>query len=379
MRASYDVIVVGCGIVGAALAYGMLGQGLNVLALDGADGDARAAKANFGLVGAQGKGQGAPAYQHLSRDSIDLWPALYENLRAETGIDVEYQNKGCLRFCLSEKEYETHAQKLARLSLQAPELSPSARMVEREELQSLLHFTHLGPKVVGAGLGIHDGHCNPLRLLRAFHQAIVQRRGKLLTNRPVSRITPGVGGGFRVDVIHAGETETFDADRVVIAAGLGSQSLGAMVGLDVQLHAQRGQVLVTERMGPLIPLPASGVRQTVDGTVMIGVTNEDVGMNLNTTTAGAAKMARRAIQILPDLARTRLVRHWACLRIMTADGFPVYAESEEHPGAWIALCHSGITLAAYHAQVLAAAIAESKLPEKLDYFHHRRFDVSQVS
>lgn len=378
-RMEYDVIVVGCGIVGASLAYGLLGQKLKVLAIDGRDGDARAAKANFGLVGAQGKGHGAPDYQRLSRDSIDLWPSLVGNLREETGIDVEYQNRGCLKFCLSEDEFANHAQKLARLGAQAPDLSPSARMLERTELDALLPDTKLGEKVIGAGLGIHDGHCNPLKLLRALQQAIVQRGGSLRTNCPVTSISPVPGGGFRVYVDSSGRVVKFDADRIVIAAGLGSQTLGAMVGLDVPVHAQRGQVLVTERVGPLLRLPGSGVRQTVDGTVMIGVTNENVGVNLDTTTAGAAKMALRAIQILPDLARVRLVRHWACLRIMTPDGLPVYAESDEYPGAWIAICHSGITLAGYHAQHLAVAISNSGLPRQLDYFHHRRFNVSQAA
>ena len=60
-KQTYDVIVAGAGVVGAAIAYGLAGRGLRVLALDGADGDLRAAKANFGLVWVQGKGLGEPA------------------------------------------------------------------------------------------------------------------------------------------------------------------------------------------------------------------------------------------------------------------------------------------------------------------------------
>ena len=62
-----DVIVIGAGTVGAAIAYGLAAQGSSVLVLDGDDGDFRAARANFGLVWLQGKGIDMPAYQRLTR------------------------------------------------------------------------------------------------------------------------------------------------------------------------------------------------------------------------------------------------------------------------------------------------------------------------
>src|SRR5690606_12662807 len=127
------------------------------------------------------------------------------------------------------------------------------------------------------------------------------------------------------------------------------------------LRPQRGQLLVTERLAPMLPLPASGIRQTAEGTVMIGLTQEEVGYDLSTTQAAAADMSRNAIQLFPDLANARLIRHWSCLRIMTPDGAPVYAESEAYPGAFIALCHSGVTLASFHAGLLFAVLSRSSL------------------
>ena len=66
-------------------------------------------------------------------------------------------------------------------------------------------------------------------------------------------------------------------------------------------------------------------------------------------------MSRRAVAHRAGSSRARrLVRHWAGLRIMTPDGYPIYAQSESHPGAFVALCHSGVTLAAVHADEVAA-------------------------
>jgi len=142
------------------------------------------------------------------------------------------------------------------------------------------------------------------------------------------------------------------------------------------LSPQRGQLLVTERLRPLLPMAASGLRQTAEGTMMIGVTQENVGYDLHTTSAAAAGMACKALRVLPDLAQARLVRHWSCLRILTPDGCPVYAGSVSHPGAWIAACHSGVTLAAFHAGPLADCLGNSMLTADLDFFHHERFNVS---
>jgi glycine/D-amino acid oxidase-like deaminating enzyme len=60
---------------------------------------------------------------------------------------------------------------------------------------------------------------------------------------------------------------------------------------------------------------------------------------------------------------------------MTPDGFPVYAQSRESPGAWVVTCHSGVTLAAVHACVLAPAIRAGALPPDCAAFDAARFDV----
>ncbi|WP_222945021.1 NAD(P)/FAD-dependent oxidoreductase [Paraburkholderia sp. 31.1] len=378
IRENHDVVIVGGGVVGCALAHGMLGRGKRALVLDGGDCDPRASKANFGLVGAYGKGYGAPRYQQLSRESVALWSAFATALHDETGIDVEYENDGCLRFCLSEADFEEEAAFLASWNAQSPKIDPCSRMIDRSVLERLLPGTRLGREVVGAGIGVADGHCNPLKLLRALQQAIELRGGTLAGNHTVSKIEPCPDGSFRVHVQTSTGPRCFETGQLIIAAGLGSTALGAMVALDVPLRPLRGQLLVTERLDPILRLPASGIRQTRDGTVMIGVSHEEVGMDLGTTTFTAAKMTKRALRILPDLAMARLVRHWACLRIITPDEHPVYAQSSTYPGAWIALCHSGITLAAVHAGPVADALARNVLPENFEFFHHRRFDVSQV-
>lgn len=375
MTNDYDVIVVGGGMVGAALAYGLAGTQRRVLMLDGADTDHRAAKANFGLVWAHGKGFGCPAYQRLSIRAVQEWPAFCRQLEAESGMSVAYERNGGLHFCLSERELTERASRMQALHAQAPELPNCVQVLDRSALSRRFPTLRLGVEVAGATLGNLDGHVNPLKLLAALQSAFVRRGGRLRGNHAVTGIRALPSGGYEVSA----RDFRAHSPRVVIAAGLGSVALGAMVGLDVPLRPQRGQLLVTERLAPLLPIPASGLRQTGEGTVMIGVTQEEVGYDLGTTTEHAAHMARRALRILPDLAHAKLVRQWSCLRVMTPDGNPVYARSVSHPGVDIASCHSGVTLASFHAGPLAESIAAGALPVELQTFHHERFNVQKAA
>jgi glycine/D-amino acid oxidase-like deaminating enzyme len=369
----FDVVVAGAGMVGAAIGYGLAGLNRRVLMLDGADTDFRAAKANFGLVWAHGKGLKHPEYQRLSIQACQDWPEFAAQLEAEAGMALAYERKGGLHFCMGDGELGSRATQLDAWQAQTPELAPSTCMLDRGELVRRFPTMRLGAEVAGASLGELDGHVNPLRLLAALQTAYLRRGGELRNGCAVTAIRKLPGGGFEV---LAGSYRA-RAERVVIAAGLGSSVLGPMVGLDVPLRPLRGQILVTERLAPLLPLPASGLRQTGEGTVMIGVTQEDVGYDLGTTPEAAVRMTRKALRILPDLARAKLVRQWACLRVMTPDGNPVYASSVSHPGAEIATCHSGVTLASFHAGAYARALAQGALPTRLRIFHHGRFDVQK--
>jgi glycine/D-amino acid oxidase-like deaminating enzyme len=146
-----------------------------------------------------------------------------------------------------------------------------------------------------------------------------------------------------------------------------------LLGFEVCIHAERGQQLVTERAAPMLPFPANGVRQTAEGTFLIGTTTEDVGFDVSTTPQAGAAMAARAMRILPALGDVRVVRTWAGLRTLTKDKCPVYEESAQYPGAFLATCHSGVTLAAVHATDLADAIHNSKLDGDIAGFHSGRF------
>ncbi|MEX0757944.1 MAG: FAD-dependent oxidoreductase, partial [Tistlia sp.] len=135
---SKDVVVVGGGLVGAAVAYGLVRQGLSVVMLDEGDVAYRASRGNFGLVWVQSKGDGLFDYARWTRSSADLWPGFAEELRGAVGLDVGYRKPGGLHLCHSEAELEEVDLRLKRLHNQAGPEGYQARLLDRGELDALV-------------------------------------------------------------------------------------------------------------------------------------------------------------------------------------------------------------------------------------------------
>lgn len=361
----FDFAVVGAGLVGSAIAMGLAAAGRRVVLIDAGEDTLHASGGNFGLVWVQGKGAGASVYAGWTRRSTDRWPDFAASLRDATGLDVAYARTGGLSLCLNEAELEARATTIKRMHNQPDPGASDAEIIERAALHRLVPT--LGEAVVGASFCPHDGHVNPLLLLRALQKALSNSGGDIRRGAAVERID--AGSGFRL-VTTAG---TIEAERLVLAAGLGNAALAPLVGIDAPVRPQRGQILVTERAPELCPYACHHFRQTADGTVMLGDTKEDVGFDRGTTQAAAEALAKRAVASFPALARIRVVRQWGALRVMSPDGLPIYAQSPRHPGAFLATCHSGVTLAAAHAGPMAESLAQGHLPEGLDALGSDRF------
>ncbi|SDF57917.1 NAD(P)/FAD-dependent oxidoreductase [Pseudomonas thivervalensis] len=344
-----DVIVVGGGLVGMSIAYGLALLGRQVSVLDEGDDAIRAARGNFGLLWVQGKGYRMSPYAQWTRESVALWPRFAAALQGDTGIDLHLRQQGGFQLCLSDAEMAEESHRLSWLR-EAFAGDYPFELLDNAQLRARL--PGIGPDVVGGCFSPMDGHVNPLKLLRSLYAAC-QSRGVRLIN------------GHHVDAIEAGATgfelragaQRWSARQVVLAAGLGNRALGARVGLDVPVQPNRGQILVTERLEPFLQYPTTYVRQTDEGTLQLGDSHESAGFDDGTGSQVMAAIARRAVQCFPRLGQVRLVRAWGALRVMSADGFPIYETPQGCPGLAVVSCHSGVTLAAAHALRLAPWIA----------------------
>ncbi|HAV08669.1 MAG TPA: FAD-dependent oxidoreductase [Rhodobacteraceae bacterium] len=360
-----DYAVIGGGVVGLSVAWGLLARGHRVTILDGEDGTFRASRGNFGLIWVQSKGLKAPHYARWTQGSAALWSDFSQDLASATGESLSLTQNGGWDFHLTE---ESLAAKVAQYEALRAALGGDYpfevlgnNALRREEPE-------VGPRVAGAILHHQDGHVNPLRLLRAL-AADVRRQGATVhLNERVTGVE--ARDGFRLTCASG---RVVEAGRVVLCAGLGAMDLGPLFGFAAPVRPQRGQVLVTEKLPKMLNRPSGILRQVDEGGIQIGDSKEEVGLDDGVTLDTAAGIAARAIAVLPRLEKVQMLRAWGALRIMSPDGLPIYQKSKTMPGAALVTCHSGITLAAAHARLIPKWLDGDADAPDLEVFSETRF------
>lgn len=367
----YDIVVVGGGVVGLASAYGLAQQNLRVALLDEGDVAFRASRSNFGLVWFQGKGLGNLAYVRLLALSMREWPAFASQLHDHSGIDPDYRRPGGLSLCVGELAAQRRRTHIEALHRQQGAEGYRCEFLDRRQLERLFHPLQLSDEVSTASYCEADGHVNPLYLGLALQKSFTALGGHYLGGYTVREVTKAGGGGFELRT----DRGQVGCERLVLAAGLGLSALARKVGINAPVRPERGQIIVTQRAQPLFPLPMNGFRQTEEGSVLLGYSKEDVGMDDSTEVPVIARIARNALKAFPQLSALRVVRTWAGLRTQSPDLYPIYAASNECPGAYALACHSGITLTAAHARLVPQWILSGHAPDVLRAFGPERFGV----
>ena len=363
-----EFAIIGGGIVGLSLAYGLLKRGKSVCVFDEGDGAFRASRGNFGLVWVQSKGLHHPAYAQWTRASARAYRSFASEIETLSEVRLNLQQDGGYIIHMTEDSLDADRKLYEglrrRLGGDYPFEVMGHNALKAEE-------PNIGPTVAGALYCREDGHVNPLRLLRGLTVAVRHLGGVIRSGHKVTKIHPQATGF----AITADGTAPFQAEKVVLSAGLGAMTLGPQLGFKATIRPQQGQILVTEKLPKLMNRPNVEVRQVDEGGVQIGASSAEVGLDDREDLATVAGLAAHAVAMFPKLARARMLRSWAALRIMSPDGLPIYQRSTQYPGAYFVTCHSGITLAAAHAGPLADWLTDGADQPDLAAFGEDRFDV----
>ncbi len=363
-----STIIIGGGVVGLSIAYGLLKSGKQVIVLDGADDDFRASRGNFGLIWIQGKGSNAPRYAKWTRQSGLLWEAFSKELFEESGVNVAYKNDGGVDYFTDEAKLEARVNTLTSLRQDLNGDYPFEFLAHKELKERV---PEIGKKVLGGIYSPMDAHVNPLFLLRALSIAVRKAGGEIKT-------------GVKAVDIHAKDydftvilenQDKIEGDSLVLSAGLGAAPLGHQLGFKVPIRPQQGQILITEKLPYFLRYPSGTIRQVNEGGIQIGASKAEVGLDDDEDIVTSASLAQHAIDVFPHLGEVKLVRTWAALRIMSPDGLPIYQRSPKARGASFITCHSGITLSAIHAKLMPQWILGKNTTLDLSHFSEERFNV----
>ncbi len=347
----YDVIVAGGGISGAAIAYGLIrkNSSLKIAVIDAPSDINRASRTNVGLVWCQSKFLDKPHYAKWGFISRRLFPGLLQELKEVSGIGVPAYFEGGLIPVLSGAEYNAKGEYIDKLRAALGEYR--GNMIDRAELEKKLPKISFGPEVCGAAWCEEDGFLNPLALLRAYRKALVNSGADFLHDTVVYSVEPK-DNAYSVHT-QIGE---LSCERLVLACGLANKRLVQFALNDLPVFADKGQVLLTERMPFVMPVPVLGCTQTVAGTVIIGFKHETRGHDATVIPHAVAQEGAWALRVWPELGRKRLLRSWPGLRVMPNDKVAIYSHLPGHDKVTLINTHSAVTMAAAHTELVAGYV-----------------------
>ncbi len=361
----HDIIIVGGGISGAALAYGLVIKGHKVTMIDAPTPTNKASRANVGLIWCQSKFLHLPDYARWGFYSASLFPDLTKELEEVSGIEIPVQYTGGLIACLGDEEYRNRGEYIDKLREALDEYP--GEMISRSALEKKLPHIGFGPEVTGAAFCEADGVVEPLMLLRAYKVAFCKLGGNLIETI-IHDVRPE-DGGYRVFT----EKGPMDCERVVLAAGLANRRFAGFAVQSLPVSADKGQVLLIERMPPIMPTPILGITQTFGGTIIIGFRHEFAGHDTRIVQGDVATEGQWAMRVWPELGQKRLIRVWSGLRVMPEDKQAIYSRLPGHPKATLINTHSAVTLAAAHTRHLPDFILGGELPDMAQEMTLKRF------
>ncbi len=363
-----EAVVVGGGVMGLASARELRRRGYAVRLVERGQPGRAASWASAGIIGATLRDESDPSYQ-LRQLSRALWPQFAEDILAESGLDPEYREMGCLQLATKASELDWLHQAARRMD--------EATSLDQKQLREL--EPALAPTIPG-GVLVPGGNVDNRRLCRALEIAIRRAGVEVVTSSEVRSLA--VSAGRIVGVVTA--EAAISADLVVLAAGAWSSTI---LGVEPRppVAPQRGQILALDQtsVGLRHVLLTPGDPYFVprsDGRLVIGATREEAGWDASLTAGGVAWLLNRAMEVVPALSACPIQEFWTGFRPLSADGLPLIGAGALE-GLYFLTGHgpSGIAPLPGSVALLAALIAGETPPIPPEPFDPSRFVPGGVS
>lgn len=358
-----DVLIIGGGLTGAATAYFLAREGVDVLLIEQDEINGKASGANAGSIHAQiaydpfvryGEDWArvyAPTIALLSA-SIGLWSRLQQELGPELGVqitgglivaDTEAEMRVIERKAHLEREYGLPVDLLDRTGLR--ELAP-----------------YVSDRMLGGAFCPIEGKANPLLATSCIVRA-AQKLGARVRSHTRLDALEREGAVYRA-ITSAG---SIAARRVVDCAGADAGRVARMVGVDLPIEGHAIQVSVTEKIAPLVRHlvyfagEKLSLKQTPVGSVLIGggwpATVDPVSGALSVDQHSLAANLATALRVVPRLGDLSLLRTWPAIVNGTADWKPIIGELPGAPDFYLAMFPwMGFTAGPIAAQLVAQLI-----------------------
>lgn len=336
MNKRADIVIIGGGISGAAIAYNLAKKGMkNIVVVE----KRFIASGATGSCGAGIRQQwGTEMNCKIAKMSCEFFETANETLDYDG--DIEFEQGGYLLLASTEKEKEQFSK---NVKLQNSLGIPS-RVLTLDEAKEIVPILNTDG-YVSATFYEKDGHLNPFHTTLAFAKAAEKLGVEFMKYTEVTDIVVE-NGKVACVVTDKGLIET---NQVVNAAGGQSQEIAKMVDIDLPVYSERHQILVTEPVDPILStmvMSFSGnyyCQQVPHGGLVMG--RGDVGEprdgNINAGWHFLDEMAKTITKLLPPLKKAMVIRQWAGLYNITPDRQPILGQASHIEGFYLAVGFSG--------------------------------------
>lgn len=368
-QATADVVIVGAGVAGCAVAYELTRLGVRPLVVER---EGVASGASGGALGdlntLTGAGLKGPLFP-LARTSLEMHQGLHGLLRDETGFDSALRMVPSLMVALDGSD-------VAGLRAEVPRLRDrgfESDWLTTDEVRAL--EPALSPEAGGAvrteGMGMLSASVLTTSLLQA-----AERRGATLRHGEVRGLE---WDGDRVVGVTVGDKRVA-CGSVVLAVGPWSAHLGAWLGTPVPVRPVKGQIVRLRAPGAPVGHYISSRDDTYavfkeDGLTWTGTTMEEAGFDTATTLEVRDDILRRVHRLLPGFGEAEVVLQTACLRPVTDDGLPIIGAVPGLRGVYVATGggRKGILLGPVMGKAVADLVVHGATDLPIDPFGLGRF------
>jgi glycine oxidase len=349
---TWDVIVIGGGIIGLSLSIELRKKGASVLVVErGAPGREASHAAGGMLVDCLF--ETPSALQALATASARMYPEFAYELEVESGVKVDLRDQGTILF--PSAEHASH-----------PALQEAALPAPLAEFEPALAATDQ------PAFYLKERSVDPRGLTAAALQAAKHRGVDVSSGEEVKAVNVPDG---RVTGVITTKT-SFHAAKVVNCAGAWS---GQIAPYAFPTRPVKGQMLYLvssthNLLKHVIRAPEIYLIPRSNGRILVGTTVEESGFDKRTDVATIQRLHHAAIAMVPELRNARILEDWAGLRPGTPDALPILGATAT-PGYYVATGHfrDGILLAPITAQVMAEVITGTGCPYDLAAFSPARF------
>ncbi len=365
-----DVVIVGGGVAGCAVAYylGLAGVKATIIEREGLGTQASGYSAG-GLNPIQGLGIPGPL-SGLSMESYRMHLDLWGVLKDKTGIDYDGRITSLLQVAFDEADLLGLEETIELFSATD---GFDAHWLDSGEVSDL--EPRIGPGVVGGVYARGNAALDSYKYTIALGQAAEQMGAgvRLGTVRLLERDHGRVTGVVLNDgVISCGQ--------VVLAMGPWSRQAERWLDTYIPVDPLKGEILRLQLSGPALPHDISGgggsLYSKPDGLVWCGATEEWRGFDKETSESARLSLLERATRLIPDVADARIVQQTACLRPVTPDWLPCIGKLPEWENVYLATGagKKGVLLSPGIGKAVADLMVDGETGLSIDGFSPSRFD-----